>query len=452
MVQLPLTAVRRQAPSSCVLEKLCISKEAVEEVFEEYDGGMPRVQIERLEDTFVIDEILGAGGFGIVRKASLKSRGVTTAVKTLSKSGRIAEAMAQREIRILARLVHLNICALLNVYEDSQHIHLELEYAQGHELFEEILPENPMKEARAAQIMRQVLEALRYCHNLQPVILHRDVKPENIMVQDDICPRRVLVKLIDWGLATECHGEIETPIVGTACYMSPEALSVGLYSSASDMWSAGAVTHAMLTGGAVPPQFKTADLPGNRTGNIELHKASKLGKDFLRQLLSHNPACRPSAEAATQDQWILAATEDKQCCEVPSTTSPLETNIQHETSSLPSRKTKAVALPLGSGAAACTIHADSDFEIFVETELDAVSEHPFATSCGQTLIDKAEQLPEKHGALSKTRKKKVQRSSKENIGPGYVGCKGTPMRCSQPCEVKTSDSRRMPATRGGHAR
>jgi len=318
MVQLPLSAIRRRAsPSSSVVWGDCSScnkMQAVlnntivaEEIGLDHESDFPRQQIVSLNEAFEIDKVLGSGGFGIVHKATLRSGGPASAVKTIAKTSHYTEAIVNTEIRTLQGLTHECICKLLNVCEDPEHFHLVLEYVPGHELFEEILPHRPMKESRAACIMRQVFQALQYCHELRPAVIHRDLKPENIMVTDGEDADKPQVKLIDFGLAAVCHDTIQTPLVGTVCYMSPEALSSGIYSRASDMWSAGAVLHMLLTGGDVPPQFKPLG-SSNTSQARPLHglDTSKAAQDILNSLLKRRPEQRLTAASAVMHQWTTA--------------------------------------------------------------------------------------------------------------------------------------------------
>lgn len=206
---------------------------------------------------------------------------------------------------MLQGLCHPNICKLLDVCEDSQNIHLVLECVEGHELFEEISAWKLMKESRGACIMKQTFEALQYCHERD--VIHRDVKAENIMVTDSrVETHAPHVHLIDFGLATTCCDVIHTPIVGTACYMAPEALRVGMYSSSADMWSVGVVLYALLTGD-IPDQcqpFDKLDCPQATT--LQGLSTSNTACDLLRALLKSQPSQRIAATMAAQHPWTKA--------------------------------------------------------------------------------------------------------------------------------------------------
>jgi len=155
-----------------------------------------------------------------------------------------------------------------------------------------------MKESRAACIMKQVFEALQYCHGRG--VIHRDIKPENIMVAEkEVVANLPVVKIIDWGLAALCSDMIQTPVVGTACFMSPEALSDGMYSSGSDMWSAGATLYMLVTGGDLPQQFRPLSSSNSSESKLlrDLGTSEQL-QALLRGLLRGKPSERLTAGSA----------------------------------------------------------------------------------------------------------------------------------------------------------
>lgn len=224
---------------------------------------------------------------------------------------------------MLERLSHPNICKLLEVCEDSQNIHLVLECLQGKELFAEISAQGPMKATRAACIMKQTFEALQYCHEHD--VIHRDVKPENIMVTDSrVEPDAPHVHLIDFGLATTCRDLIHTPIVGTACYMAPEALREGIYSSAADMWSAGVVLYALLTGD-IPDQFR----PFGKLDWLKGLSTSHTACDLLYALLKFQPEERITASVAAQHAWTVTRASYHRT-EQQGTAAPRQATLEHE--------------------------------------------------------------------------------------------------------------------------
>jgi serine/threonine protein kinase len=269
---------------------------------------LDRKQVLSLDEAYDVYEVLGRGGFGIVRRACLLSGGPSCAVKSIPRRCQHSEELAHSEARILKCLSHVGINKLLSVCEDAEHIHLVLELVNGHELFDEIVDRVPLRETRAACIMKQVLAALQYCHDPQRSVIHRDIKPENIMINESICENMPQVKIIDWGLAIVCEDTVQTPVVGTACYLAPESLQEGRYSRASDMWSVGAVLHMLLSGGTLPEQFSSSSL-------LKINLLQDLGTSdaalrFLDSLLSSSACQRLTAQSASQTAWICGQASD----------------------------------------------------------------------------------------------------------------------------------------------
>jgi serine/threonine protein kinase len=173
------------------------------------------------------------------------------AVKIVSKSDHKAARTARHEAECHRQLEHPGVCSFVDVLEDEENVYLVLEYIEGHDLFEEIAAKGNLDESYAAEVTRQLLEILEYCH-LAKNLIHRDIKPENIMLTVTQCVdfgvADVRVKLIDFGLAQEADYGVAQPGVGTAGYLAPET-TFGEYSPASDMWSVGKFVCFMLFGG-----------------------------------------------------------------------------------------------------------------------------------------------------------------------------------------------------------
>lgn len=192
-----------------------------------------------LHDAYEVDDkVIGKGGFGTVRRACLRDApSVVRAVKTIRKRHSEAIAAVRQEIAILRRLDHPCICRLHEAFEDDYAFYMVLEYIDGKELFDEIIKDERLDEAKAAQIMEQVICAIQYCH--EHGVLHRDLKPENIMVLDPCAATmsrsftmsgalaaegELEIKLIDFGLAmlTRFSRNRAPLMAGTEAYLSPE--------------------------------------------------------------------------------------------------------------------------------------------------------------------------------------------------------------------------------------
>lgn len=193
---------------------------------------------------------LGEGGMGEVWLAREIHLDREVAIKCLNPrltSDPEFAARFLREARIQAKLTHTNIVALYNYFTQDETHYMVLEYARGITLRELISRTGPIPEKRALHIFEQMAEALGHAH--AEGIIHRDVKPSNVMVDVE---RRDAVKVLDFGIARMLGGDYLTRTgtkMGTIFYMSPEqVLAQQDIDLRSDIYSAGVVLYEMLSG------------------------------------------------------------------------------------------------------------------------------------------------------------------------------------------------------------
>lgn len=234
----------------------------------------------RLLDEYEVSDVLGKGGFSVVRKGIRKSSNgeKPVAIKTLKrhvqmnpsglprnrgseksvvsmgfptwKQVSISDALLTNEILVMRKIVehispHPNVINLHDVYEDPSGVHLVLELCSGGELFDRIVAQEKYSESGAAAVIKQLAEGLKALH--QANIVHRDLKPENCLFLDR--SEKATLKIMDFGLSSV--EEFTDPVVGlfgSIDYVSPEALCQGKISSASDMWSLGVILYILLSG------------------------------------------------------------------------------------------------------------------------------------------------------------------------------------------------------------
>ncbi len=151
-----------------------------------------------------------------------------------------------REARSAARLSHPNVVGVFDQGDDDGTVFLAMEYIPGHTLRDLIRKESPMSPARALAVIDPVLSALAAAH--QAGMIHRDVKPENVLLADD-----GRVKVADFGLARAISAETQHTatggvLIGTVSYLSPELVVDGKADARSDVYAAGVVLYEMLTG------------------------------------------------------------------------------------------------------------------------------------------------------------------------------------------------------------
>ncbi|KAG2319959.1 hypothetical protein Bca52824_013172 [Brassica carinata] len=180
----------------------------------------------KIDDDYVFGPSIGKGKFGSVRICRSKSNGMDFACKTLKKG----EETVHREIEIMQHLSgHPRVVTLHAVYEESDCFHLVMELCSGGRL------------QRAANIFKDLMLVINYCHEMG--VVHRDVKPENILLT-----AAGKIQLADFGLAMRiAKGQTLSGLAGSPAYVAPEVISEN-YSEKVDIWSAGVLLYALLSG------------------------------------------------------------------------------------------------------------------------------------------------------------------------------------------------------------
>ena len=202
----------------------------------------------KLEDKYEIMKEIGSGGFSRCLLVKNKTTGLLFACKELTKKNVSDYEGLMREVNLMITLDHPNIIKLYEVYENDSSIYLIMELCTGGELFDRIV-ENTEKgkqftEKQAANLFRQMMSAINYCH--KNGIVHRDLKPENLLylTKDEDSP----IKVIDFGMSKRFDSkQYMSEKVGTAYYISPEVLQ-GKYDEKCDIWSAGVILYIIICG------------------------------------------------------------------------------------------------------------------------------------------------------------------------------------------------------------
>jgi WD40 repeat protein len=198
---------------------------------------------------YELREVIGRGGMGVVYRAYQRSLDREVALKLLSAglwaSGEYV-ATLRREAQHAALLQHPNIVTVYEIGEHHGLIYYAMQLFSGNSLAVRLQQDGPLPPRAAAQLLGSVAEALDYAHRLG--VLHLDLKPGNVLLDEDGTPR-----IADFGLARRLGiaGDVDNERVsGTPSYMAPEQaqLGSGKLNRATDVWGLGALLYEMLTG------------------------------------------------------------------------------------------------------------------------------------------------------------------------------------------------------------
>lgn len=243
---------------------------------------------------------VGRGSFGAVYQALQHPVDRVVAVKTLDLGHSAIEVNRVRFVReaqALARLHHAGIVTLYDFGEDAGRMYLVTEYIEGQTLQTLIRREAPFSVERTLRFAACVLDALAAAHAAK--VIHRDVKPANIMVYRD-ADNVEQVKLLDFGIALiDSDSVCQRQVVGTPGYMAPEQI-VCSATEQSDLYGLAAILYEMLTGRAAFGGTRILDvLRAHRHGHPQrmdpLFAIPAEVEDLVLTALAKDPSARPGS-------------------------------------------------------------------------------------------------------------------------------------------------------------
>ncbi|XP_056862994.1 serine/threonine-protein kinase PEPKR2-like isoform X2 [Raphanus sativus] len=251
----------------------------------------------KIDDDYVFGPNIGKGKFGSVRICRSKSKGIDFACKTLKKG----EETVHREVEIMQHLSgYPRVVTLHAVYEESDCFHLVMELCSGGRLIDQMDKEGRYSEQRAANIFKDLMLVISYCHEMG--VVHRDIKPENILLTS-----AGKIQLADFGLAMRIAK-------GSPAYVAPEVLSES-YSEKVDVWSAGVLLYALLSG-VLPFKGDSLDAIFEAIKKVKLdfnsgvwESVSKPARDLLARMLTRDESARITADEVRRHPWILFYTD-----------------------------------------------------------------------------------------------------------------------------------------------
>jgi serine/threonine protein kinase/Tfp pilus assembly protein PilF len=211
---------------------------------------IPAKEIERgttIADRYEVMEELGRGGMGNVYRVVDKKINEEMALKLLHPVIAAEEKTIERfknELKLARKITHKNVCRMYDLNEEEGTPYITMEYVRGEDLKSMIRMTGQLSVRRALSIAKQICEGLAEAHRIG--VLHRDLKPRNIMVDKEGNAR-----IMDFGIARSLKAEGITGdgiMVGTPEYMSPEQVKGEETDERSDIYSLGIILFEMLTG------------------------------------------------------------------------------------------------------------------------------------------------------------------------------------------------------------
>ncbi len=205
-----------------------------------------------LQQRYLVEDLLGRGGFGavyLVRDQELTGR--FAALKELRERDGNEKQRLLAECEILQRLDHPSLPRVQGAFEQDQRMYMLMEYIAGPnvEILRKQQPEQRFSFAEVVQIMRPIIEAVTYLHQQSPPLMHRDIKPANIIAPEN-GTRTILV---DFGIAKEYQTDATTTAIRHCSpgYSAPEQYSSMGTDPRVDVYGLGATCYSLLTG--APP-------------------------------------------------------------------------------------------------------------------------------------------------------------------------------------------------------
>lgn len=212
------------------------------------DPGRDHLKGQVLDNRYLVGSRIARGGMATVYEAMDLRLDRTVAVKVMHPGLGDDDEFAARfvaEARAAAKLSHPNVVAVFDQGNDDGTVFLAMELIPGHTLRDTIGKEAPLSPARALALLEPVVSALAAAHRAG--LVHRDVKPENVLIADD-----GRVKVADFGLAKAVSATTQHTatgvLIGTVSYVAPELVVEGRSDARADVYAVGVILYELLTG------------------------------------------------------------------------------------------------------------------------------------------------------------------------------------------------------------
>ncbi|GCB78601.1 testis-specific serine/threonine-protein kinase 3-like [Scyliorhinus torazame] len=261
-----------------------------------------------LSKGYQLGNTIGEGTYSKVKEAYCRKQQRKVAIKIINRQTAPKDFIHKflpRELQIVQNLDHKNIIKVHEIWEsDDGKICIIMELAEGGDVLEHIKREGPLPEELAKTLFRQLVAAIRYCHDCG--IAHRDLKCENTLLD-----KSFNVKLADFGFAKNFRtgtAELSKTFCGSTAYAAPEVLQgVPHESIKSDIWSMGIVLYTTLCG-HLP--FDDSNIPKmlwlqqNGVAFPQQLELSRQCRDLVGRLLEPDCSLRPPIQEVSFHPWL----------------------------------------------------------------------------------------------------------------------------------------------------
>nr|XP_046174651.1 peripheral plasma membrane protein CASK-like isoform X5 [Oncorhynchus gorbuscha] len=346
------------------------------------------------EDVYELCEVIGKGPFSVVRRCINRDTGQQFAVKivdvaSFTSSPGLSTEDLKREASICHMLKHPHIVELLETYSSDGMLYMvfELHSMDTADLcFETVKRADAgfvYSEAVASHYMRQILEALRYCHDNN--VIHRDVKPHCVLLasKENSAP----VKLGGFGVAIQLgeSGLVAGGRVGTPHFMAPEVVKREPYGKPVDVWGCGVILFILLSGclpfyGTKERLFEAIIKGKYKVMNPrQWSHISESAKDLVRRMLMLDPAERITVYEALNHPWLKERDRYAYKIHLPETVEQL-------------RKFNARRKLKGAVLAAVSSHKFNSFYGDPPEEMPDFSEDPTSSGAVSQVLDSLEEI------------------------------------------------------------
>lgn len=258
-------------------------------------GGAP------LGSRYTLEEPVSAGAMGEVWRARDNRSGGQVAAKLLKEHHEDDPEVIARfinERKLLLAVDHPGVVGARDMVVEGDTLAIIMDLVEGPDLAALLREHGPLAEDRAAAVGAGVLGALAAAHRAG--IVHRDVKPSNVLITHPDAPTAAGVRLVDFGIAALAAQEPDSERIGTPAYMAPEVDAGGRATPAADVYSAGVVLYEMLSG---EPPRAAAGADCGRAPRLPIDDALW---DLVAHMLAEDPDARPSAAACLRALGRLA--------------------------------------------------------------------------------------------------------------------------------------------------